>query len=259
MTRSIISLSIAALVLTLGACNLSDEVAPSDAMAGGAKGNIKKFYGSTQPLGNGTVRAWTMFSGNTPVEIGVDISAKAMESLPHHHVMMSLPFHPVKNTGTYTHALVDWAPHGHEPAFYEVPHFDFHFYTQSEAERMAIGPNNIAEFDNHPELIYLPENHMAAGGVPQMGVHWVDLMSPEFQGQPFTRTFIYGTYDGKVTFYEPMITKEWMMEQTNTVIPIPQPQAFQEDGWYPTDYRVTYTTRPNTYTVAMSLVWREGQ
>jgi len=31
-----------------------------------------------------------------------------------------------------------------------------------------------------------------------MGNHLLDLTGPEFNKQPFTRTWIYGAYDGKV-------------------------------------------------------------
>ena len=57
-----------------------------------------------------------------------------------------------------------------------------------------------------------------------MGAHWLDITSPELnQENPksFTQTFIYGSYDGKVIFMEPMITKAFMdstsqFERANT-------------------------------------------
>ncbi|MDQ3101776.1 MAG: hypothetical protein M3R08_10350 [Bacteroidota bacterium] len=74
---------------------------------------MKKFHGPAQPLGHGVARAWTMFDGDVPIEVGVDVSGNSLSSLPEESVMMSLAFHPVKNSGTYTHVLFDWAPQGH--------------------------------------------------------------------------------------------------------------------------------------------------
>ncbi|MCW3108253.1 MAG: hypothetical protein JWQ09_2759, partial [Segetibacter sp.] len=58
-------------------------------------------------------------------------------------------------------------------------------------------------------------------------------------GQPFSQTFIYGTYDGKVTFYEPMITLAFLKSTTSFERAIPQPAKFKKAGYYPTKMRVT--------------------
>ena len=41
--------------------------------------------------------------------------------------------------------------------------------------------------------------------VPAMGNHLVDLTGPEFQKQPFTRSWIFGAYGGRIIFYEEMV------------------------------------------------------
>ena len=38
-----------------------------------------------------------------------------------------------------------------------------------------------------------------------MGNHLIDPTSAEFHGKKFTRTWIYGAYDGHVTFVEEML------------------------------------------------------
>ena len=74
--------------------------------------------------------------------------------------------------------------------------------------------------------------------VPAMGKHWVDVTSPEFSGAPFTQTFIYGSYDGKVTFYEPMITEDFIRNNPSFERSIPQPAQYQQAGWCPTKMRI---------------------
>jgi hypothetical protein len=85
---------------------------------------------------------------------------------------------------------------------------------------------------------YLPANHIGVDPVPTMGKHYVDVTSPELNGQPFTQTFIFGSYDSKLTFWEPMITLDFLKNTTNFERTIPQPAKFQKTGYYPTRMRV---------------------
>lgn len=83
--------------------------------------------------------------------------------------------------------------------------------------------------------------HVGADPVPTMGKHWVDVTSPELNPnnpQPFTQTFIYGSYDSKVVFYEPMITLDFLKTTANFERLIPQPAKVQQSGYYPTKMRV---------------------
>jgi len=43
-----------------------------------------------------------------------------------------------------------------------------------------------------------------------MGNHLVDPTNAEFNGKKFTRAWIYGVYDGRVTFFEEMSTREYV-------------------------------------------------
>jgi hypothetical protein len=69
--------------------------------------------------------------------------------------------------------------------------------------------------------------------VPDMGIHWSDTTAPEFNGQPFTATFIYAFYHGNMTFLEPMITEAFLETKEDFVLPLKQPQSFQKHGYYP--------------------------
>jgi hypothetical protein len=61
-----------------------------------------------------------------------------------------------------------------------------------------------------------------------MGVHWVDIKSPEFNGQKFTDAFIYGFYHGSLTFIEPMITISFLSAKPDFKLNIKQPEAFKK-------------------------------
>jgi hypothetical protein len=70
--------------------------------------------------------------------------------------------------------------------------------------------------------------------VPAMGNHLVDLTGPEFNRQPFARSWIYGVYGGRVTFYEEMVSHAVLRSKPQSCFPIKLPQAVAVSGFYPT-------------------------
>jgi hypothetical protein len=219
------------------------------------------YYGPAQPIGTGVVRTfYTQSKDGTPLEVGIRISAKALENLPaeEHAHAYRLKFHSKAAKTGYTFVGFEWNPHGHEPpGVYDLPHFDIHFYTLPEPEVLMIGPDDEEQFDKMPDLIYQPPMYFKTpGGVPQMGAHWIDLLSPEIQEDenwsPFTYTFIYGSYDGEFIFYEPMVTLDYLLGKPDETIGIRQPAAYQKDGYYASHYRISYSETPGEYTIALT-------
>lgn len=243
MKKLINYLVVAGMVLGLGACNKDDD---DPQIAGVFKGPVVQYH-------DGKVNSWVKLSAQgAPEQLGISIDEDVMENLPttggegghhNHENSVTINLHPkaLENT-PFKHIGLDWNPAGHEPEdIYTVPHFDFHFYMMDENERLAIPPfeQNTAAFENFPAVEYFPANYVpTAGGVPQMGKHWVDVTSPELNGAPFTQTFIFGSYNGKVNFYEPMITKKFLEETNSYERSIPQPSKFQEAGYYPSKLKV---------------------
>lgn len=82
-----------------------------------------------------------------PTFVGVHLTADVLNGLPTDEgAHVHLPF-PDGSSSTYQWVGVDWNPAGHPPPeIYTVEHFDFHFYTMSEADVGAI-PFGIAEYD----------------------------------------------------------------------------------------------------------------
>ena len=197
-------------------------------------------------------KAWSWIhtdKNNKPLELGISISEEALNSVPqgegggddHHshenNYVVTLPA-KVKATTPFKALLLNWNPSGHEPTpFYTLPHFDIHFYMNTEAEVMQM--TDPVKLEAKPAMDYIPANHIDGPGVPQMGKHWIDVTSPEFQpGGVFSQTFIYGSYDGKVNFYEPMITLDFLKNTAHFERAIPQPAKYQQAGYYPTKMRV---------------------
>ena len=104
---------------------------------------------------------------------------------------------------------------------------------------------------------YLPANYVSGPPVPQMGKHWIDITSPEFNGATFTQTFIYRSYDSKITFNEPMITKAFLDNTTQFERSIPQPAKVQKTGYYPTKLIVVRQAE-GTAIILDGFVYREA-
>lgn len=90
----------------------------------------------------------------------------------------------------------------------------------------------------------LPPAPAPVSAVPRMGVHWLEIASPELQDpvspdhHAFTYTFIHGSWNGKFIFDEPMITRAFLLTQPDLTLPLSQPAQFTRPGYYPTNYRI---------------------
>jgi hypothetical protein len=212
----------------------------------------KVFKGAVTQFQHGKAWSWYEVDNNdNPLRLSLTMDDAAMASLDrstpadgghHHENNITVKLHPKATTATpFQHIFLGWNPQGHEPEHvYDKPHFDVHFYTTSEADRLSIPTyeQDSMKFKNIPNAAYMPPTYIyPGGGVPQMGAHWLDVTSPELSGAPFTETFIYGSYNGKVTFMEPMITEALLLSNPTYQRSIPQPAKFQKDGWYPTKMR----------------------
>lgn len=211
------------------------------------KGGI--FKGASVQVHDGKAWTWVKISKNdVPEQLAITLENKVLNSLPTtdeggghnaHQNNLVLPLHEKAIAVTpYKHVGLDWNPVGHEPEpIYTKSHFDMHFYMISNAERLAA--TNMQKILSAPDAAYIPEKHMSGAPVPTMGLHWLDVTSPELGGIiPFTQTFIYGSYDAKVIFHEPMITLEFLKNTNNFERSIPQPAKFSQAGYYPTKMKV---------------------
>ena len=281
---------------TQGAC--SDDSAtpagPTDVVS--LPNGTARQYGPSIPLGNGQARTYVILDqkqNGRALELGVALSPEAMEGLPapmnmppgsgdgHEHVDSHeyLLQMPQQNPTPFKFLELDWNPQGHEiPGIYTIPHFDFHFYTITKAERDLIVPTDAnfqQKADNLPPAAMVPQFYSTlvppgtpTPAVPKMGVHWIDARSPEIQGllghpelaKPFTTTFIYGSWNGKFTFVEPMITRDFILgrraasatAQRDSVIPLPKGAQASPAGSYPAAYRIAWDAAANEYRIALT-------
>ena len=258
-----------------------------------------RVLGRSWEIGNGTVTTYAdLTDDRTPSAIGVLYSANALDGLPTaysdqhhcfdrdangtvdrakeclatHETVMPIPDSvAAREDIPFKWVLFNWNPVGHiPPGVYDVPHFDIHFYIESIANTFALqdgpcGPEFIQcdqfELARKP----LPGNFMHAdfqnvdAVAPAMGNHLIDLTGPEFTGEQWQRSFIFGIYDGKITFYEEMLTRAHLLSQPNACNPIKSPPAVGLSGFYPTQSCIRYDSVTGDYTVSIEeFVYREA-
>lgn len=232
-----------------------------------AKDKSGTFFGQSQSIGNGQVRTYaTLDNAGNPVEVGVRMSAASLDGLPKEDAvppqMLILTFPQEAAATVFDHVMMNWNSHGHEPApLFGKPHFDIHFYMVDQATVAGINPDSsdFATRAAHlPESKYVPRDYVTPPGtpaentVPAMGLHWVDSTAGLEPGKyNFTQTVINGSWDGRYTFIEPMMTRDWMLTKQAVKEDIKLPQAYQRSGYFPTAYSVRYDDQAKEYSISL--------
>lgn len=220
-------------------------------------GYSKTYWGAKVDVGNGYAQTFIKMHHKKPQEIGVIVTEGGLTNLPVHEMKEYILPMPTKvSVIPYKHVTFDWNPHGHEPdGVYDKPHFDIHFYFITAQEQQAI----TCMDDDAPICMqtiapeYLVSDYAPTpAGVPKMGWHWVDLLSPEFNGGIFTRTFIYGYYAGRPIFLEPMVTLEYLQSKEESELPIRQPAMFPYvGGYFPKEYKIDYDKKHKLHKIVL--------
>jgi hypothetical protein len=219
---------------------------------GGAQGDI--IPGTSVLLNGHPVTAFAeVDASNRLSSVGFQVSGAAVRDPGAEHAALFLSL-PSEGSGTGFNVLqFDWNPEGHEPlGIYDLPHFDFHYYYISDAERMAIPANETAPVS--PQ--FLPSDYSQPGPtVPEMGGHALDLTGPEFNGGTFTHTFIYGFHRGQEIFLEPMLTQAYMQGLSgSSTFAIRQPSVYgmaSLPSLVPGSARYSYDSSNDLYTISV--------
>ncbi|MFI9531642.1 hypothetical protein ACIG56_00220 [Nocardia fusca] len=238
-------------------------------------------YGASLPLGGGRITAFSQTNeSGEPLAVGLAADDAVYDALPYEPPSGRLWCHDKNTDGVvadhgecagghetvlplgdaftaradtpFTYILANWNPHGHvPPGVWDTAHFDVHFYLNDNAERLAIRPGSCPQLthcDDYrlgkilPDPKYRHPDYVDLDAVePGMGQHLIDSTTPELSGGDFTSTFIYGSWNGEITFLEPMVALSRYEalrsgNQEDSCIDIKQPQAWQQPGWYPTKY-----------------------
>ena len=250
-----------------------------------------RLLGAPATLGDGTVTSFAELDGKgAPRAVGVEISAAAMAVLPtapsdgHHCVdankdgtidlatecaawherILPIPTELSRRADMpFKWVLFNWNPRGHmPPGVFDVPHFDIHYYIEPienifALERGDCGPE-FTRCDQYAVACkpvpsnYLPANYLDLGIVaPAMGKHLIDPMNHNFHGEPFQRHWVYGTWDGRVAFWEEMTARSYLLTKPSTCYPIQVPEAVAIAGYYPTQSCIRYLPGRDVYAISV--------
>jgi hypothetical protein len=235
---------------------LSGTIGCGDEPSGNGDGEVRS-TGPSQTFGNGTAQAFvTLNPAGIPTALGVLLSESVLTSLPATMTEVILALPDAGAATPFNFVRVTFGPAGHPPpGIYDKPHFDFHFFLITEQEVAAVGPSDPdfqqkgaqAPPPEHTPPDYVPDP-MA---IPGHGTHWSDPTSPEFNGQPFTATLIYGFYEGRAIHLEPMVTSAFLLTQPDFTQAIKLPASFAEPGLYPTSYSVSFDSAAAEYVISL--------
>jgi hypothetical protein len=248
---------LAILLMAIGSCKATPKVAT-------VNGQCADVYHSQ-------VCTWARMQGDSVLAVGVSVPVAAIDSAPAEDTAMAWP--PVaaavlqlpesaQQQSGLTHFTMYWEAHGHPPAPYEVPHFDFHFYTIPSAERMAITCADTAKPATLPAGYALPDEPLPPDVakmigvpvlvgicVPQMGMH--SLLASEMESTtPFRGSMVIGYYQAKPIFIEPMISKAMLEEKQSFSFPIPAIPGLS--GSHPTTFQGEYDAQQGVYSFTFS-------
>lgn len=236
------------------------------AHAGGVPRSID---GDAVVVGAGTARTYvTLDEAGTPTAVGVRLGADALDAMPigpmpaTEEFVLALPSQAAPTV--FDHVTLDWNSHGHNPEHgFDVPHIDVHFYLVDEATRASIDPfapgyldvpRYLDKASRLPDRRYLPAGYEPGddpilGTVPRMGLHWID--TAQQHEHHFTETVLHGSWDGRLIFVEPMMTRDWLTGRPRLHEELPQPEAYQYTGLYPTTYAVNWDDAAGEYIVEL--------
>jgi len=230
---------------------------------------LRLIKGDQKKVGNGLVWTWVKVqeTSGIPDSIGITITPGALQGLPadnkaaqpdslklklidgspHHNFEYELLFPPEADRTAFSHMGLNWNPEGHGPlpGVFFRPHFDVHFYMATPAYRHTITNENLKDVhiqNIEPPRDFLPSTYNRAPNTsePRMGTHYADMSSEQLKPGKFDNIFLFGGHNGNVLFWEPMLTRDYLLSKPTFTAQIPQPKAFPVSGYYPLSYSVKY-------------------
>ena len=221
--------------------------------------------GECRPMNGADVCVWSESSGNTVVAFGATVPVSSLENAPADAPMVWPPVpaaviplsEAVSGATGFKVVTLYWEAHGHPPAPFMVPHFDFHFNTISAAEIDAIDCADSTKPAQPPAAYELPDIAIPQLGnliglcVPKMGMH--ALLGVELSATtPFQKTMVMGYYHGRPIFVEPMVSRATLLERRSFELDIPASADLPANVHYPTHFRADYDSTAQSYRFVFS-------
>lgn len=247
-----------ACALVLAGCGGGGYSVPAPIAAG-------NYYGTTVPMGNGTVRTVVTVDANgKPSSVGVQFTSAALSGQSNSLATEFDPVFPTQvNIAPINNVALTYRPTGKfPPGTYDIPQIAASFFYVTPQFRQQITNignaaynklYGIALADEAPPTYFLQAN----SGAPGFGAHYVYFENPEFVNGGFTFSTDLLYYNSHMIGIEPFVALSVLKQNSSRTVTIEQPLKYPSKGYFPTQTRYSYDLPTDTYTIALDgLVYR---
>lgn len=215
--------------------------------------------GECRPVNGANLCVWAETSADTLTSFGMTVPIQAIQNAPSDAAMVwppvpvaTIPLPDVVKTASgFDNLTVYWEPHGHPPAAFLAPHFDFHFNTIPSADVAAIDCSDLSKPARLSSRYEMPDVAVPNMGtlvglcVPGMGMH--SLPSSDLRSSAFARTMVFGYYHARPIFLEPMITRAELLRRRSFTLDVPHVPGQPITTRAPTLFRADYDRDTQSY------------
>lgn len=236
------------------------------ACAGDRTAEERMVEGECTEVFGGDVCAWGLMTGDQLMEFGVTVPMAMVDNAPADAEMLfpppnigmvPMPAEVASATG-FSHLSMNWEAHGHPPALFLTPHFDFHFYTIDPATQMAMDCSDLSKPTELAAGYTLPDMELPGLGtliglcVPEMGMH--SMLESELDDTDlFGASMIVGYYKQDLIFLEPMVAQAKLQEASSFAMEVPDVPNLSEGVTWPTAFEAVYDEPSNSYRFTFSV------
>jgi len=211
------------------------------------------------------VCTWAVMQDGRAVELGVTIPMVLIEAVPADPEMVwpprelaTVPFPAVvRDALGIDHLGLNWEAHGHPPATFTTPHFDFHLYSITQDAVRAIDCADESKPGALPAPYTLPDIDVPGMGefiglcVPAMGMHAMPDHEVH-ETDPFVASMLVGYYGAEPIFLEPMVSRELLLKRTGFSLPVPAVAGLPKGVHYPRAFRAEFDASTDAYRLVFS-------
>jgi hypothetical protein len=221
--------------------------------------------GECRTVNGAPVCAWAATSDDTLTSFGITVPIETIQNAPDDAPMAWPPVPAatiplpdvVRSASGFDNLTLYWEPHGHPPAAFVAPHFDFHFNAISAADVAAIDcsdstkPSRLSAGYELPDLAIPNMGTLVGVCVPGMGMH--SLPASELRATTtFQKTMVFGYYHARPIFLEPMITRETLLQRRSFTLDVPHVPGQPITVRTPTLFRAEYDRGAEMYRFVFS-------
>jgi hypothetical protein len=169
----------------------------------------------------------------------------------------TIPFPDVARSGSaFDNLTLYWEPHGHPPAAFTTPHFDFHFNAISSEAVAAIDcadqskPTRLSSRYVMPDVTIPNMGTLVGLCVPGMGMH--SMPGSELDNTSFAKTMVFGYYRARPIFLEPMVSRAELLKRRSFTLYVPSVPGQPITTRAPTEFRAIWDGRTQSYRFTFS-------